>query len=85
VAGIDFVCCPFNGWFVDIEIARNFLERYNGADKIVPFFPALEKRQQEGDLSWREAVSMEVCRAVYHSFVKQGVTIVDRPTVWCVH
>ena len=27
VAGVDFVCCPFNGWFLDMEVCRNFFDR----------------------------------------------------------
>mmetsp|Transcript_13518 Transcript_13518/g.37431 ORF Transcript_13518/g.37431 Transcript_13518/m.37431 type:complete len:365 (-) Transcript_13518:888-1982(-) len=27
VAGVDFGCCPFNGWFLDLEVARNLLDR----------------------------------------------------------
>lgn len=81
VAGVDFVCCPFNGWFLDLEVTRNLFERYNAAELWLPFFPELESRRAHGDSSWLDVIFNEICRAVHHSFSRSGKTIVDRPTV----
>lgn len=81
LAGLDFVCCPFNGWFLDLEVARNLLDRYDGAERFLPHFPELQRRRGEGDDSWVDSVFVEINRAVYHSFLASRVTMVNRATI----
>ena len=38
LGGVDYMCCPFNGWFMEQEVSRNLIERYN---KVCPS-PALQ-------------------------------------------
>lgn len=80
LAGVDFTCCPFNGWFMDLEIARNLTERYGALEKMVTVFPELLKRKNSGDNSWRESMAVELSRAVFHSFRVNKMTMVDKTT-----
>src|SRR5690606_15503529 len=34
LGGIHYVCCPFNGWFMELEVVRNLMERYNVAEPV---------------------------------------------------
>eukprot|EP00931_Biecheleriopsis_adriatica_P101983 TRINITY_DN77025_c0_g1_i1.p1 TRINITY_DN77025_c0_g1~~TRINITY_DN77025_c0_g1_i1.p1 ORF type:complete len:1413 (+),score=223.84 TRINITY_DN77025_c0_g1_i1:44-4282(+) len=78
IGGVDYPCCPFNGWFVDLEIARNLVERYDiGADvaKICGFDTT------SNSSGWRSMVLQTVSAAVTHSFQKKKFSIVDHYTV----
>ena len=81
LAGLDFVCCPFNGWFLDLEVARNLFDRYDGAEAFLPHFPALQLRRNECDDSWVDSIFVEITRAVYHSFMSSRVTMVNRAAI----
>jgi len=78
IGGVDYPCCPFNGWFVDLEIARNLVERYDiGTDvaKICGFDTT------SNSSGWRSMVLQTVSAAVTHSFQKKKFSIVDHYTV----
>lgn len=76
IGGIKYPCCPFNGWFVAIEVVRNLLERY---DATIPLARAFE--MDPNDRLLRQKVSCELETAILHSFDKNKVTMVDSPTV----
>lgn len=81
LAGINYGCCPFNGWFLDLEVGRNLLDRYGAADKFVEIFPNLKSLKDAGDAAWRDIAMIEITRAVYYSFTKSKMTMVNRETV----
>ncbi|MDZ4370926.1 MAG: nitric oxide synthase oxygenase [Phenylobacterium sp.] len=75
IGGIDYPCAPFNGWYMATEIAsRNFTD---------PFRYDLSERAADAlgldrsDRFWRDQVSIELNRAVVHSFGEAGATVVD--------
>ena len=76
LGGIDYPCCPFNGWFLSTEIVRNLTERY---DIYKPWAAAMN--MDLNDRLLKEKVSMEVQTAVLYSFEKNGYTIVDPTSV----
>jgi len=77
LGGINYNCCPFNGWFVSIEIVRNLMERYKIQDR---WIEAMELRPTEKRMI-EMRVQHEVQVAVLHSFDKAGFSIVDPCTV----
>ncbi len=81
IAGIDFTCCPFNGWFLDLEITRNLFDRYDAVESMLPCFPDLLKRKENNDSSYVDACFLELNRAVLHSFQKERMSMVDRATL----
>ena len=76
LGGVDYCMQPFNGWFMDMEIARNLCERY----KVGPDVARVFGISTEGVTMWQDRVYLEVYRAVHHSFVKNQFTIVDHHT-----
>lgn len=80
VGGIEFPAAPFNGWYMGTEIgSRNLCDesRYN----LLPVFARKMGLDTETNVNlWRDQVLVEVNRAVLHSFVKAGITIIDHHT-----
>lgn len=72
LGGVMYNCCPFNGWFVSIEIVRNLMERYHVEER---WAKAMQLDPQERMLEMR--VQHEVQVAVLHSFAKAGFSMVD--------
>jgi len=72
LGGIDYQCCPFNGWFVSIEVVRNLMERYKVQDRWADAM-GLDKTQKMLDMRLQH----EIQTAVLHSFEDQGFTMVD--------
>ena len=75
LGGIDYACCPFNGWFMELEVTRNLIDRYQisnrfadavGVDKSIKL--------------WENRVWHEVAVAVLYSFERSKMTIVDQFT-----
>ena len=84
LGGVVYQNAPFNGWFMSTEITRNIMERYDAGPEVAEIFDI----DIEQDPFWRQAASLEVDRAVIHSFQKNGFTIVDPHSVgesFCVH
>ncbi|WP_437624507.1 nitric oxide synthase oxygenase [Sorangium sp. So ce1151] len=75
LGGIHYVCCPFNGWFMDLEVVRNLMERYNVAE---PFAAACGIDTSER--LWRNRAFHELTIAVLHSFEQARMTMVDQAT-----
>ena len=76
LGGIHFPCCPFNGWFVSTEIARNLLERYKVTDPLAGVFGI-----DSGDRMLHQKVASELENMILHSFDKNNFTIVDPRSV----
>ncbi len=77
IGGITYPAAPFNGWYVGTEIgARNFAD----ADRY-DLLPVIAERMGL-DMSsertlWRDRATVEMVRAVQHSFDVAGVTMSD--------
>ena len=80
IGGIKYTAAPFNGWYMNIEIVQNLANhnRYN-------FLPQVAKSlnihivKEEKEL-WKDIAFAELSIAVYYSFNKAGVKIVDQYT-----
>ena len=79
IGGIQYGCLPFNGWFMETEIARNLWEdwRYNKAEEIAQ---AMGLDTSSEQTLWRDRAFLELNTAVLHSFSKSKVTLVDHQT-----
>lgn len=78
LGGIHYPCCPFNGWFVDLEIARNLVERYDVGKNVAAICGIDASKDANG---WRSRILPMVNEAVMHSFQKKKFSIVDHFTV----
>lgn len=79
IGGIHYGCMPFNGWYMDTEIMRDFLDeyRYNKMEEIAK---VLELDTSSEQTLWRDRVALELNIAILHSFQKAKVTMVDHQT-----
>jgi len=79
IGGIHYGCIPFNGWYMDTEIMRDFLDecRYNKMEEIAKVLKLDTSTEQT---LWRDRVALELNIAILHSFQKAKVTIVDHQT-----
>lgn len=73
LGGVVYQNLPFNGWFMSTEIVRNLMERYDAGPAVAKACGIITAK----DPFWRQQVSLELERAVLHSFKKNGYTIVD--------
>lgn len=78
LGGVEYGCMPFNGWFCSIEIVRNIMERYEGANEKWAAALGIDTKNHR---MWKARVAHEIDVAVLHSFDKAGYTIVDPETV----
>lgn len=74
LGGVDYVCCPFNGWFMQSEIARNLWERYRVGHAVAGLF-GLDP-SDAGSL-WEDRAWTELNTAVLHSFRAARLSMVD--------
>lgn len=76
IGGISYACCPFNGWYLVTEVARDFCDetRY---DKLEEVAQALNLDTSSLQTMWRDEAFLEVNKAILHSFQKSKMTIVD--------
>lgn len=79
IGGIHYGCVPFNGWYMDTEIMRDFLDeyRYNKMEEIAQVLGLDTSTEQT---LWRDRVALELNVAILHSFQKAKVTMVDHQT-----
>mgnify|MGYP002777003173 CR=1 FL=1 len=79
IGGIHYGCIPFNGWYMDTEIMRDFLDeyRYNKMEEIAQVLKLDTSSEQT---LWRDRVALELNIAILHSFQKAKVTMVDHQT-----
>ncbi|PSF32275.1 nitric-oxide synthase [Aphanothece hegewaldii CCALA 016] len=79
IGGINYGCIPFNGWYMDTEIMRDFLDeyRYNKMEEIAKVLKLDTSSEQT---LWRDRVALELNIAILHSFQKAKVTMVDHQT-----
>lgn len=76
IGGIDYSCCPFNGWYMDTEVVRDFAEesRYDKLEEIAHLLGIDTTTEQT---LWRDRAFLDLNLAVVHSFEKAKVTMVD--------
>ena len=80
IGGIEYSAAPFNGWYMVTEIGSRNLgdeNRYNLLKKVGDKMGLSTTRHSK---FWKDQVLLELNIAVYHSFKKAGVTIVDHHT-----
>ncbi|MCG7339892.1 nitric oxide synthase oxygenase [Staphylococcus sp. ACRSN] len=80
IGGITYPTAPFNGWYMVNEIAvRNFTDsyRYNLLETVAEAFEFDTLRNNTFN---KDRALVELNYAVYHSFRKSGVSIVDHLT-----
>lgn len=79
--GIKFRLAPFNGWYLDSEIAaRNFTDsnRYN----LLPLIAEAMGLEISNDRSlWRDKAMVLINEAVLHSFDRDGVKLSDHHAI----
>lgn len=75
IGGVSYTCMPFNGWFMELEVVRNLIERYKISEKVASIIgiPTTEKL-------WQGRVFQETAVAVLHSFEAAKFTMVDQYT-----
>jgi nitric oxide synthase oxygenase domain/subunit/flavodoxin len=75
LGGVYYTCLPFNGWFMELEVVRNLIERYKISEKVAAIIgaPTTEKL-------WQGRVLQETAVAVLHSFEAAKFTMVDQYT-----
>jgi nitric-oxide synthase len=80
IGGVTYAAAPFNGWYMNTEIAaRNLSDtnRYN----LLPIIArkmGLETKSDRG--LWKDRALVELNVAILHSFTESGVTMVDHHT-----
>ena len=76
IGGISYACCPFNGWYLVTEVARDFTDDYR-YDKLEEIAEALGLDTSSLQTMWRDEAFLEVNKAILYSFQKSKMTIVD--------
>ena len=80
IGGIEYHTVPFNGWYMETEIGvRNFTDSYR-YNKLKPIAEAFNLDTKRTDSYWRDRALVEFNYAVYHSYKKNGVSMVDHIT-----
>lgn len=79
IGGVQYGCAPFNGWFMETEIARDLWEadRYNKAEAIAH---SLGLDTTRLSTLWRDRAFLELNVAILHSFAKAKVMLIDHQT-----
>lgn len=77
IGGVRFSAAPFSGWYLETEIgSRNFgdPDRYNLLPEVARRFRLDRSRRTS---LWKDRALVELNRAVFHSFQKAGVRMID--------
>ena len=77
IGGMDFPAAPFNGWYMETEIGSRDLGdtgRYNVLPELAERMGLLQPKK---DRLWKDRALVELNEAVLHSFIEDGVRIVD--------
>lgn len=80
IGGIKYTAAPFNGWYMNLEIAQN-LGNHNRYDFLPEIAEALGiPINKEEKKLWEDVAFAELSIAIYHSFRKEGIKIIDHHT-----
>jgi hypothetical protein len=74
---LGIVAINSNGWYMNTEIGRNLVERYNVLPKIAD---KMGLDQKVNTSLWQDKAMLELNVAILHSYQKAGVTMVDHHT-----
>jgi nitric oxide synthase oxygenase domain/subunit/sulfite reductase alpha subunit-like flavoprotein len=79
IGGVEYTACPFNGWFMQTEIARDLADpqRYN---MLEPIGRSLGLDTSSAWTLWKDRAFLELNAAILHSFMDQKYSIVDHQT-----
>jgi nitric-oxide synthase len=77
VAGQSFPCAPFNGWYLQTEIAARNLADRDRYDALPAVAAALGLETGSRRSLWQDRALLELNVAVLHSFDQAGVRIAD--------
>ena len=80
IGGTTFGCAPFNGWYMQTEIAARNLADHDRYDALPALARALGLDTRHERSLWRDRALLELNVAVLHSFREAGVKIVDHHT-----
>ncbi len=80
IGGVDYVCAPFNGWYVSSEIGRDLgdSDRYDTLPEIAD---RMDLDRSSDRTLWRDRALVELSRAILHSYKRSRVHLVDHHTV----
>ncbi|KEF34195.1 nitric oxide synthase [Deinococcus sp. RL] len=81
VGGLSFPAAPFNGWYVQTEIAARNLADEGRYDALPGVARALGLDTSRERTLWRDRALVELNVAVLHSFDRAGVRITDHHAV----
>lgn len=80
IGGLYYHTAPFNGWYMETEIGvRNFTDEYR-YNKLQDIATAFHLDTTQTSSYWRDRALVEFNYAIYHSFKRSGVSIVDHYT-----
>lgn len=80
IGGITYAAAPFNGWYMESEIAsRNLIDSYR-YDLLETAADTFNLDRSTTTSYWRDKALVELNYAVYHSYRAAGVSIVDHYT-----
>ena len=80
IGGVTYPAAPFNGWYMNTEIAARNLSDTHRYD-VLPMIArrmGLEMKSDRG--LWKDRALVELNAAILHSFAESGVTMVDHHT-----
>ena len=81
VGGLTFDCAPFNGWYLQTEIAARNLADPQRYDQLARVAQALKLDTRRERSLWRDRALLELNVAVLHSFDAAGVKLADHHSV----
>ncbi|XP_031553421.1 nitric oxide synthase, brain-like isoform X2 [Actinia tenebrosa] len=77
VGGLEFPACPFNGWYMETEIAARDLGDPSRYNLLEPVAKKMGLDTKSNASLWKDLACIEMNVAVLHSFQEANVTITD--------
>ncbi|MGB1156443.1 MAG: nitric oxide synthase oxygenase [Alphaproteobacteria bacterium] len=78
--GVDYPLAPFNGWFMNTEIAARNLTDLNRYDLLASIAQAMDLEVGDERSLWRDKALIRLNEAVLGSFDREGVRMTDHHT-----
>jgi nitric-oxide synthase, bacterial len=80
IGGLRYAAAPFNGWYMQTEIAARNLVDAHRYDTLPVIGRMMGLDTSSERTLWRDRAMLELNRAVLHSFDAAGVTVTDHHT-----
>ncbi|WP_188903298.1 nitric oxide synthase oxygenase [Deinococcus aerophilus] len=77
IGGLDFACAPFNGWYLETEIAARNLADQDRYNQLPAVARALGLDTSRARTLWQDRALVELNVAALHSFDAAGVRLSD--------